>query len=258
MFSVNHFIWVFVSLALIVTSLILLKKYKPSLDFVLTVACVVCFLSEFIKVFSSIDLIPAADGTDFYPYMKPQHLPLHLCSIQILTVFYTRFSKNEKRRETVLAFMYPTCTAGAAFAIALVSIFPNTVPTEEAFTHPMAYQYFLFHTMLIILGLYIPMSGQIDLRPRHCLSSTLMLLGAAFLSLYVNSMLSVGVYSSNTLESVEYTPNFFFTYNPPIDIQFTELWHWHVYLAVLAALAVLLILAFYVPVFVKAKRRPKA
>ena len=67
MFSVYHFIWIFISLALIVTSLILLKKYKPSLDLVLTVACVVCVLSEFIKVFSSIDLIPAADGTDFYP-----------------------------------------------------------------------------------------------------------------------------------------------------------------------------------------------
>lgn len=255
MFSVYHIIWIVLSVSIITVSLILLRRYKPSLRFVLTVACIVSLASELIKVFSSIDMIPSADGTEFYPYMKPQHLPLHLCSLQILTILYARFSKNERAREHLLAFMYPTCVAGAAFAIALVSIFPNSVPTEEAFTHPLAYQYFLFHTMLIILGLYIPMSGEIDLRPRHAVTSAGMLLLVGFLSLYANSMFSVAVYDSNTLVSVEYTPNFFFTYNPPIDIALTELWHWYVYLAVIACLAIVLITLFYIPIFVRAKRK---
>ena len=254
MFSVYHVIWMILCAAIIAVSLVLLRKYKPSLRFVLTVACVVCLISELIKIFSSIELVPSADGSMFYPYMKPQHLPLHLCSLQILTILYARFFGNERRKEYLLAFMYPTCIAGAAFAIVLVSIFPNSVPTEEAFTHPLAYQYFLYHTMLVILGLYILLSGEVKLRPKHCLSSLGILLGIGILSLYVNSMFSDAIFEADTLLSVEYTPNFFFTYAPPIDIPLTELWHWYVYLGVIATLATVLIVTFYIPVFLRAKK----
>lgn len=258
MFTTNHFIWLAIIVVLIAVSLMLLKKHRPSLRTVLTVACVICVLSELIKVFSSIEMVPSADGSEFYPYIKPQHLPLHLCSLQLLTIFYTRFSQNEKRRGTILGFMYPTCIAGAFFALLLPSIFSfGSCPVAEAFTKPLAYQYFLFHAMLIILGIYIPMSGEVKLGKKHYGQSLLMLLGVAFISLYVNSMFSDAVYEDNSLVSVEYTPNFFFTYNPPIDIQLTELWHWYLYLGVLLVLAVVLITAFYLPFILRERRTKK-
>lgn len=252
MFTLNHFIWLGIVTVLMVTSFVLLMRYRPSLRTVLTVACVICVLSELVKVFSSIEMIPSLDGSEYYPYMKPQHLPLHLCSLQILTVFYARFSGNEKRREYILAFMYPTCTVGALFALAIPSIFSGSVPVAEAFTKPLAYQYFIFHAMLIVLGLYIFASGEINLRPRHY-ASTLTILGIlAFVSLYLNSMFADAVFEDNSLVSVEYTPNFLFTYNPPIDVQLTEIWHWYVYLGVIACLAVILVTLFYLPVFLRA------
>ena len=46
--------------------------------------------------------------------------------IQIFFIFYVRFSESERRRETALAFMYPTCIIGASLALLLPSIFTSS------------------------------------------------------------------------------------------------------------------------------------
>lgn len=122
----------------------------------------------------------------------------------------------------------------------------------------MAYQYFLYHSLLIILGLYILLSRQVDLRPRHYLTTLACLGVAAFGSLYLNAMFASPIYEDDKLVSVDYVPNFFFTNQPPISaIKLTELWHWYLYLAVIAALAVALIALFYLPVFLRARKAKK-
>ena len=73
----------------------------------------------------------------------------------------------------------------------------------------------------------------------------------AFVSLYLNSMFASTVYENGELISVEYTTNFFFTYRFVIDLGFTEIWHWYVYLAAIFTAACLLLALFYVPVFVR-------
>lgn len=255
MFTPNHLIWLALCAVLIIAGSIFLLRHKPDLRRVLTVACVVCVASELIKVFSSITLVPSADGSVMIPYLEMQHLPLHLCSMQIIFIFYARFAADSPRRTTLLAFMYPTCVAGALLALVMPSIFTNSISPAQAFTHLLAYQYFLYHSMLIILGLYIAASGQVDIRPKHAVSTFLLLAGMAFVSLYVNSMFAAPVYVNKELVSVEYTPNMLFTYEPPLPIPITQLWHWHVYLAAITVLALLLIAVFYIPFFVKARRK---
>jgi len=49
------------------------------------------------------------------------------------------------------------------------------------------------------------------------------------------------------LQSVDYTPNFFFTYKFPIGIVFTEIWHWYIYIAVIAVAAAAVIGLMYLP-----------
>ena len=240
MFSVQHVIWAAICLILIVGALYLLKKYRWSLKQALTVACIVAVASEFIKIFSSIELVLSADGTKTFPYIKMQHLPLHLCSLQILFIFYARFAKEGEKKDAVLAFMYPTCLLGAFFALLLPSIFTGTVPSvplEQAFTKPLAYQFFLFHSMLIVLAVYIPLSGEVRIKGKHYWTTLGMLGVLAVASLYINSMFAYPVYEAGKLISVEYVPNFFFTYETPIGLALTEKWQWCVYLAVLATLA---------------------
>jgi hypothetical protein len=241
--------------ALIIGALLYLLRYRPPLRSLLSFACVAAVLSECIKTFSVIKMVPSTDGSELYPYAELQHLPFHLCSLQIFFLFYARFAKDSPARTALLGFMYPSCTLGALFALAIPSILGGTVPVNEAFTHPVAYQYFLYHAMLVVVGLYILLSRQVDLRPRHYLTTLGTLGVVAFASLYLNSMFASPHYVDDKLISVDYVPNFFFTNQPPISaIKLTELWHWYLYLAVIAALALVLIALFYVPVFLRARK----
>lgn len=255
MYSVYHFGWIAVSIIAGTLAFVYLKKNRIPLDRALTYACVVCVLSELIKTFSVIKMVPSADGSSMSVYMESGQVPLHLCSIQIIFIFITKFSKNHKLRETLLGFMYPTCVVGAILAIFIPTIFISGVDVTRAFTHPWPYQYFLYHTMLVVLGLYIYACKEVNLQPRHYLS-TIGLLGAlAFVSLYINSLFAEPTYKDGKLISVDYTTNFFFTYDNPLGITFTEIWHWYLYLAIIITIAVVVIFLFYVPIIIKAKKK---
>ena len=258
MFTVYHFVWLAISAAVIAGALAFLQRRRPPLKSVLSVCCVLCVLSELVKDLSVIKMVPSADGSMLLPYMEMQHLPFHLCSIQILLIFFVRFARPGKARTTVLAFMYPTALIGAALALAMPSIFYSTIEVSQAFTHPLAYQFFLYHSMLVVLGAYIPLCGEVELRPKHYFS-TLGILGAlAMASLYLNSMFAAATYEDGELISVEYATNFFFTYKPPLPIPLTSVGQWLAYLAVICLLAAVLVGLCYLPVLRRAKKEAEA
>lgn len=256
MFSVYHILWLLIAVVLVAGALTVLLHRQVPLRTVLTVACVVAVLSEMVKGFSTIDLVSSQDGSMVFPYLKPQELPLHLCSLQILLIFYVRFAKEGPRRTMVLAFMYPTCFLGGIAALVIPSIYSaNMVAPSQSFTQPLAYQFFLYHTMLVALGLYIVASQQVALRPRHYWSTMGLLGTLAFVSLYLNSIFAGVHYENGALVSVDYTPNFMFTYQPPIPIQLTTIGQWYAYLAVMCLIACVLIGVCYVPVWLRDKRK---
>lgn len=260
MFSTNHIIWLIICFALIGAGLYYLLKKRPPLRQVLNIACYICIASEVIKVFSVIKMVPSSDGSLMFPYLELTQLPLHLCSMQILFIFFARYAKDSRFRENLLAFMYPTCGVGAAFALFIPIIFGATIDVSQAFTHPLAYQYFLYHVMLILAGMYIPFSGEFELKPRHYLTTIGFLSALAFISLYFNSMFATPTYVDGQLVSVDYATNFYFTYTPPIDIPLTEIGHWYIYFSVIAGMAISIIALFYLPIFIKyakANRRNK-
>ena len=47
--------------------------------------------------------------------------------------------------------------------------------------------------MLVVLGLYIPLSREVELRPRHYLSTMAIVVAAGFVSFYLNSAFAVPV-----------------------------------------------------------------
>ena len=255
MFSLQHFIWIGISVAVIAVSLVLLMRYKPSLKWLLTICCFGCVASELIKLFSSVMMVPSADGSLMYPYIRMEHVPFHLCSMQIALIFIARFGKDSPFKTSMLAFMYPSCLLGAIAALAMPSIFSDAVPATNCFAYPLTYQYFLYHAMLIVLGAYIYLSGEVDIRPKHYLTSLAWIGTFAFASLYLNSIFASPTFENGVLVSVDYIPNFLFTYRPPIDIKLTELWHWYIYLGILLVLVLGLIALAYIPVFKKHKKK---
>ncbi len=254
MFTYRHFIWLAICVVLIVGAELQARKTKPSLTEVLSFCCVICVLSEVVKVFSLIRMVPSADGTIIRPYIEMNNLPLHLCSLQILLIFYVRFTENTKMREKVLAFMYPTCIIGAFLALAMPSIFTNNISIEQAFTHPQAYQFFIYHSMLIYLGIRIAVSDEIKWTSAHLKSTLVLIYTLGFISIYLNSMFAAPTYVDGVLHHVDFWPNFMFTYNNPLGIKVTELWQWFLYIGIISVLAFILVMLFYMPLLKKSKQ----
>ena len=258
MFSTYHFLWLVICFSLEVGLLIALHKYRPSLRNVLSWACFGCVVSEVVKTLSVLEMVPSADGSTMHLYLEMGHLPLHLCSIQILFIFYSRFGENEKIKETLLAFMYPTCTVGALLATMIPTTLSSDPTVMEAFARPLTYQYFLFHAMLIVLGIYISMSSQVKIKPRHYVSTMGILGVLGFFSLYLNSAFAAPTYVNGEMISVDYSTNFFFTQKAPIEIPLIEKWHWILYLAVIVTIAMVVVGGFYLPYVIKAKKEKGA
>lgn len=255
MFSVQHIIWLIISILGILCSLKLIKDKNLTINNVLTAGCIVSVFSEISKMVSVIELVPSANGTLLRPYIAVNHLPLHLCSLQILLIFYTRFTENKKMRENFLAFMYPSCIVGALAALLMPSIFTTTITPAQAFSHLIAYQFFIFHSMLIVLGITIARSGEIKWEKKHIYSCILIMLLLGFLSIYINSILASPTYVDGVLQHVDFWPNFMFTYDNPLGIPMTKLWHWYLYLAILVAIMVSMSFLFYLPLIKKNKNK---
>lgn len=258
MYTTNHFIWLAICIISIVLFTFLIKKFKPSFNLIFTIAVILCALSETTKMFSVIkfDYI----GQDLVPYIQNQHLPLHLCSIQIVFIVIVRFmNPNNKIRSALLGFMYPTFIIGASLALLIPTIFESSVPIEKAFFHPLAYQYFLYHAMLVTLGIYIMTSNKFNIQPKHYLT-TMMILGLlGLMSLYLNSVFAHMTYDiEKEVFDLLYSPNFFFTAISPIPgIHITERWHWYLYIIAIVFIAFASISLFYIPIFIKYSKNKK-
>ncbi|MCD7823031.1 MAG: YwaF family protein [Oscillospiraceae bacterium] len=254
MFSLNHFIWIGISVVLFVVAIVFLRKYRPPLKNVLTVCCVIAVLSEITKVLSMIKLVPSSDGSMMTPYLELNQLPFNLCSIQIIFIFIARLTGSEKLRKTVLGFMYPTCIAGAIGAILLPTIFTFSITSDQAFTHPLGYQFFLYHTMLVTLGVYIPMSGEARFGRRQYATTMGIFYAIGFSSIYINSLCASPTYIDGELVSVDFATNYFVTGSQDWMMTFTDINQWRLYFLAIVIAAAAVITILYIPYL----RKPKA
>ena len=256
MFSINHYIWIGICVALILLGYVLIKKYDFSIKTIIDFAFYFSIASELIKVLSAIEMVPIANEGGLYPYLEARYFPLHLCSLQIFSFAYLKFSKhNSTFREWLLAFMYPSCILGGTIAILLPSIFSNGISVDEAFAHPLAYQTFLFHTMLILFGIYIYQSKEIKLNSDGFRKSVIVLCILSFLSIYINSIFSTPIYENGKLAGVSNSANFLFTALAPIPLSFNYKWQWLIYLLVIAIISISLMYFLYLPIIKKEKNK---
>ncbi len=247
MFTWRHLLWLLVCACMVIGTTYAYKKKRPGIDSVLTTALIIAVLSEFAKMIAVIELVPSKSGEMMLPYLPLNHLPLHFCSFQIILIAAAKFSTNEKRRENLLAFMAPTCVIGGLFALLMPSIFTTTISAEQAFTSLISYQFFIFHSMIISLGLIIATSDEVDWSMKHYKNTLLLVYLFGILSIYLNSIFASPTYADGILISVDFWTNFFFTYRNPLGIKITELWQWYLYLLIIIVLTALLLYLFYLP-----------
>ena len=256
MFSLYHLIWFLLSVASITVAVILLRKFRPSLNKVLVGCFVIACMSVAFIICSEISLVPSKDGETLRLYLEAGSFPFHLCAMQIFIIGIAMLAKRQPLKDNILAFIYATGIGGASMSLIICTVF-DSIPPEKSFAYPRAYEYHIYHCMLIVLGLYIFMSGEVRFKPKHFFTTFAGLACAAVASIYVNSALASPTYENGVLMSVDYNTNFFFTMEPPIDIPFTETWHWMVYLLVLLGLVIILELALFIPAILLQNKRDR-
>ncbi len=257
-FSIYHCAWLIICAGIIAGCLYYVGKRNTEFIRILDAAVVVSLLSETVKIVSMIRFVPLSDGTGSVPYLELNHLPLHFCSLQILLILTARYaSLGTKQKHTLLTFMYPTCILGALMALLMPSIYTTSIRASQSFTHPMAYQFFLFHTMLIILGVCIYREIRDELTPEDYRSTLMLIVFLALISVYLNSVFAIPHYQRGDIVSVKNYTHFFFTYVPPVPVRLTQKWHWLLYLFIIFLLCAGLLALMYYPVFRKLRKGGK-
>lgn len=217
-FGRNHLILAATCILLIIALSILVAKSKIKFSTLINIMLILWVCSETTKLVgnmeyllsdgSTIEIIKyqAKEGVSivraFYPRTQ---LPFHLCSIQPLFILVVKLSKNEKLKDTLLKFIFPTATLGAVIAILV-----GTVGGD--FTDPHVYEYFFFHASLTIFAISIVTKKQITITLKSHLQTLLIIFLMFVGSIWLNSILSdTGAKSSGL-----YT-NFFYSMKPPLE-----------------------------------------
>lgn len=239
MFTPKHFVWLGICIFIILSILLLNKKFKFSFKTNLNALFIVCILSEVVKIIANMDFQTAEGGSSIY--LDPGALPFHLCSIQIFLVFALMFFvKKESTKQILLQFMYPTMVAGAVLSI--------LIPTcGVKFNRPIVYQYFIYHAYIIGFGLYLVLFKQIKVTWKTFGRNLGILASLLVAMLWINSALSI------------YGTNFFYVTRPPMsNLPFLNLNHgWFVYIIHLICAALIMMSITHLPLILLSKEESK-
>ena len=241
MFTTPHFIWLAISVVIIVGMFLIKNKFNLSFNVILNIMLVMSIASEVTKILCN--MMDAPDGRTG-KILDPGDLPFHLCSIQIFLMFILKFFiKSESGKQKMLAFMCPTMIIGA-----VIALFIPTIGVE--FTVVQVYQYFIYHAFLIFFASYILKEKLVDWQWSDYPRNLAFLGGFALLCMWINSALS------GVLPRV----NFMYLVRPPMEnLPILNLNNgWAVYFITLIILAVVLIGLFHLIVMLVKNKKSKS
>ncbi len=169
-FSLGHCIWIGISMVLIAGGLLYCLRTRPELDRMIRVCFVLALVSECVKVFSVMKIVPMVNPViteqnglmvisyvpsgEYTPMMGLEHLPLELCSLQILFMGLCCVIRDETKKHILYAIMYPTGVIGALLGIVMATVTAYIHTPAEYFLSARVWQYFLFHSMVVCLSIY--------------------------------------------------------------------------------------------------------
>lgn len=190
LFGTKHIILIVLSIALVVGFYFLTKKwkFKTKCKVLLSIA-IAC---EIIKTLTYIVLNESKYGG----ILPKSDLPFQLCSIQLIFIAIVVFSKNEKMKRVLLAFMMPSCLFGG---IAAILIATNSSLNVWIIT----IQYFLYHISLCVFALHLFTNKEFKWNIKDYVSSLIFVVCLLFFAIYMNSMMFDGTSTVNYMYVVD-------------------------------------------------------
>ena len=266
MFSTGHLMWICICACVIAVGYIACRIRKPREDSLLRLCLALGVLSEAIKLFSVIRILPMVEvavkgealdyiyAGQYTPYLEMADLPFELCSLQIVFIAMMLFSKTPAWRSRLRALIYVTSVIGGLMGIVLAQVTVDYSAVREYFTSARIWQFFLYHSMVVILGLYMGFGPDSGVSLRSFKSTMGLLLMMDIPTFYLNSVFSQPVYRAGKPTGILYRVNFFSSYVNPLGLALTEKWQWLLYLLIRLALASALIALLLLAVSLR--RRP--
>lgn len=252
MFSAGHCLWIGISAVLIIGGLLFCVHCQPGLERLLKTCLAVSVLSEGVKLFSVIRILPfvapVIEGENaamvyvttgqYAPYLEMAHLPLELCSLQMVFMSVVLWSKSDWLREKLLPLIYVSGTAGGLLGILMAYIAGDFSTVRDFFTSPRVWQYFLYHSMVVTLALYLGFRPDSGMSVRNLKSTLTGLILLDIPTFYLNSIFSQPVYVEGRPVGLVYGVNFFSSYVNPLGLVLKTRWQWGGYLIIRFGVAV--------------------
>ncbi len=266
MFSIGHIFFILISAVLIAGGLIICCRKQPSMHRLLIACLVVALVSEAVKVLGNMVIVPVVEPViengslvyretgNFTPYLEAEHYPFELCSYQIFFIIIALVLKNPKWQKRLYALMYTSCIVGAGMAVVLSSAAPGLSSIKDFASSVQVWRTFIYHSMLIVLGVYIGRSEEGGIRFRDVRSTVIIIAILDFATLYVNSMMATPYYSGDNLVGIGNVVNYFSSYNNPLGIPMAGKTQWFIYLGIRLVLALTLITLVNLPLLAKERR----
>lgn len=259
MFSQGHIIFIFISLFLVLVGTLVCYKCNFPAEKVIKVCFIATLICEVSKTFMTMEIVPIVETAvengalvykstgRFSPYIRSEHLPFYLCSLQILFLYLAIVVKNAKWKKRILSFIYSTALIGGLLAIFLSSVASEFSSTVEFLTSIRAWEFYLYHVMIIVVAMVIVHDKKCDIRFEDIKWTCFLMLVLDIISIYLNAIFSVPLYNNGVLLGVTHVSNFFSSYEHPLGMQMVNKQEYLIYLAQRFVLAVISFVIVYLP-----------
>ena len=235
MFTVGHFIWLGIFAVVIISLLLVLKKFQVSSATVGKIVMIVAIVAKLFHL--SLSMIESEYGGMI---LKQTQLDFHLCSIQVYLMIACHLVKDENKAQAIKGFMAPTMAIGALMAI--------LIPTEGVDPKvPRVWQYMIIHANMVFYGFYLMLVEKVDLSFKTYKRNLISFSALGMLGLMMNSILA------------QYKTNFLYLRKPPMDnLPILNLDNgYFVYLITLIVVAILLLTLVHFPFMMKKIKNEK-
>ncbi|MBR4575473.1 MAG: YwaF family protein [Lachnospiraceae bacterium] len=261
MFSEGHLIWIGLSILMIIIGLAACRIRRPSLRSLMKSALYIGIASEVIKVFSVAQIVPVADtvireeggritvdyvvSAGYTPYIAMEHMPLELCSLYLVFMLLCIALRDGGWKRGLYAVMYASGTIGGLMGIFFASISNDFSTVAQYFASARVWQYFIYHSMIVVVSLYLGSSDEAALRFADHKKAVIGLVLLDIPTFYLNSVLSSEIYVNDKLVGVSHRINYFSSYVSPFGMNSPDKRAWLIYLVIRAVLAYLFIIAAF-------------
>lgn len=261
MFPPGHILWIAISAVLIVAGSAFCMTKRPAFEQVAKTCFCLGVVSEVVKIFSVAQILPVVDPVitssaagpvlsyvptgRYIPYIENAHMPFELCSLQIF--FYVIYfkAKDPVWKKRISALIFTTGIIGGILGILLAYIVAEYSSTYDLFTSVRAWQYFLYHSMVVVAGIYAGFGKDSTVSFKDIKGVILAIVSMDVVTFYVNSLLSDPVYERSKPIGLLYRSNFFSSYENPLGLVLTQKWQWIVYLAIRLVTALVIIFLLF-------------